>query len=223
MFFRTSGPRSGRHRSALLLPAVPMLVLAAACDSSTGTVLVQVPSVTFEAVGDALQLEANVPGSTALPEWESLDPHIVAVTRAGMAVAVAPGTARVVARVRSGSGEGTVTVLPHVSVDVVGLERLSLEDGLEQVRVDLKNLGGRGFYRLRIMRDPLEPGGEHTPIHNPWNDHAVSTGDSYWFQVTVSAPADWVVVYSRSPHSEEYRRTGCARFDGGDCPLPPLP
>jgi hypothetical protein len=215
MPFRSSDARAG---SFLLIAALAL----AGCDSSTDSVPVQVPSVTFEAVGDARQLEANIPGSTVLPEWESLNPEIVTVTRAGMAVSVAPGTARVVARVRSGEGEGTVTVLPHVSVELTAVSKQSGAEGFEDIRLDLSNTGGRGFYRFRIMRDPAQPGGQHTVITDFWNDTSIIPGASYFVQMPVPAPADWVAVYSRSPHSEEYRRTGCMRFDGGDCPLPPV-
>jgi hypothetical protein len=215
MPFRLFDSRAG---SCLLLAALAL----AGCDSSTDAVTVQVQSVTFEAVGDALQLEATVPGSTALPEWESLNPEVVTVTRAGMAVSVAPGTARVVARVRSGEGEGTVTVLPHVSVELTAVSKQDAGEGLENIRLDVTNTGGRGFYRFRVMRDPDQPGGEHTVITDFWNDTSITPGVSYFVQMSVPAPADWVAVYSRSPHSEEYRRTGCMRFDGGDCPLPPV-
>lgn len=213
-------PRSGT-RSLLAGPA--LLAALAACDDSTGpTVVMLVPTVTIEAIGDVVQLEANVTGSTLLPEWESLNPGILTVTRAGMAVAVSEGTAQVIARIGATQAQGTVHVLPEVEIQVTAATKQSEDGGLERIRLDLKNTGGRGFYRVLTYRDPAEPGGEHVGISIPLNDQSVTTGAEFFFQYSVGAPADWVVVYSRSPHSEEYRRTACVRFDGGDCPLAPL-
>jgi len=203
---------------------VPLLLgLATACDSPTGAnpQLLSVADLTIEAVGDSHQLAATQRDSSRLPTWESLDPTIASVTRAGMITGVAAGTTRVRARLGSEMVQGTVTVLPPVSVEIVGAVKDAPVNGHERVRLTLRNTGGRGFYRMHFYRAADAPGGEPRIIQQDITDLPVTVfSHEVFFHLDVAAPADWVVIYSREPNSMSFRRTGCARLDGEPgCPM----
>lgn len=209
-------------RFRIASPFAAVLLLLAACDSPTDLKLVAVPDVTLEAVGDSKQLEATVRGTEQLPIWESLHPDIATVTRAGMVTAVAPGAATVRARLGSETREGTVTVLPPVSVEITSASKQPADDGVEQITLRMRNTGGRGYYRTRFYRASATPGGEPQIISQDFNDHDISAlqPEMTW-GTQVAAPAHWVVVYSREPQSLGYRTTACVRLDGGaGCPAP---
>jgi hypothetical protein len=209
-----------RHLTGRVL-LLPLLVALAGCDSPTDPHTLQVQAATIEAIGDALQLEATVQGTDRLPEWESLNPEIVAVTRAGMAVAVAPGTARVRARVGSQVAEGNVTVLPPVDVQLLSLALSADPEGRPRVQMRLRNAGGRGYYKYEYWRMRETEGGEHRRVLSFTNDFDALVGMDISGGSTGFEAPDWVIVYSREPHSTQYRRTGCMRVDGGvPCPVP---
>jgi hypothetical protein len=130
------------------LPLVAAL-LAIGCDSPTEPVRLVVPQLTIEAVGDSRQLEATIFGSDVLPEWESLSPELVSVTRAGMVTALASGEARVRARVGTSVAEGKVTVLPAAVVAITSAERQTSSSGAAEIRLRLQNSGGRSSMRAR--------------------------------------------------------------------------
>lgn len=198
------------------------LVVAAglACDSPTEPTL-GVIDLTLEAVGDAAQLTANVMGSSQLPRWESLDDDVVTVTEAGMAVAVAPGTATVRARIGSRTAEGTVTVLPPVDVELSQLAWGTDPGGMTGMTMRLRNLGGRGFFRMEYWKQRATPDGEHQRILYYFNDVEAPVGmDVTHGNYIIDEPADWVVVQVREPRSVDYVVTSCVRLDGGQpCPM----
>lgn len=201
-------------------PLLMIAVAAAACDSPTEPAL-GVPPVTLEAVGDAVQLEADGAGDD-LPRWESLDPDIVTVTPAGMAVAVAEGTATVRARLGSRTAEGQVTVMPPVEVVISDLHVVT-EGDLEGMSMRLANMGGRGFYRLEFWGERSDGEVEHRIIQRSGiPDYPAEVGlDVVYQNLALPEIADWVIVYSREPLSLGYELTGCVRLDGGSpCPLP---
>jgi hypothetical protein len=206
------------------LPGLAVLVLgvlAAACDSVTEPPL-HVPAVTLEAVGDVAQLLASG-ADGALPSWESLDPTVVTVTQAGMAVAVASGSARVRARLGSRTAEGTVTVLPPVAVTISDFRVVTNGNGeYAGMAMQLKNEGGRGYYRLQFWKERAEGETEHRLILNFITDSEAPVGMDIQSAVNLTAePADWVMAYSREPSSLGYTRTACVRMDGGTpCPMP---
>ncbi len=203
------------------LSALALVLVAAACESPTDPITVRVKNATLEAVGDARQLEATVANSDRLPEWESLNPEIVTVTRAGMAVAVAPGTARVRAKVGSVVSEGNVTVMPRVEVQLTSLTLVTEPSGQPGTRMQLRNVGGRGFFRLEYWQARESAGGEHRRVASWMNDFEAPAGMDVSFNTAGIAVPDWVVIYSREPNSTEYRLTGCLRMDGGTpCPMP---
>lgn len=199
------------------------LLIAAGCDSPTDPVRLVIPTVTLEAAGDSKQLEASVFGSDALPEWESLTPELVTVTRAGMVTAIAAGEARVRARIGSHTAEGTVTVLPPVSVEILTATRQVLASGDTSVSVNVRNTGGRGFFRIEYWRERESGEDLHQPVLRPMIDDAAPVGLQFTAGNTLPGMSgvDWVVIYSREPHSLTYRTTGCVRLDGGSpCPAP---
>jgi hypothetical protein len=211
------------RRTLIPWSAVAALVtIAAACDSSPTDLPMHVPAVTLEAVGDAHQLTA---GGTdgALPFWESLDTTVVTVTPAGMAVARAPGTARVRARLGSRTAEGTVSVLSPVEVTISDL-RVTTDAGgaYAGMAMQLRNLGGRGYYRLQFWKERADGEDEHRIVLNYTTDMEAPVAMDVQFGTNLPAePADWVVAYSREPVSLGYVRTGCMRLDGGaPCPIP---
>jgi hypothetical protein len=197
--------------------------LAAACDSPTGTnpQLISVADLTIEAVGDSHQLVATQRDSSRLPSWESLDPTVAAVTRAGMITGMGAGTTRVRARLGSEMVEGNVTVLPPVSIEIVAAAKDPPVNGSERVRLTIRNTGGRGFYRMHVYRTAATPDAQPTIIQQDLTDLPTTVfSHEIFHHRDVAAPADWVVVYSREPHSMEWRRTACARLDGeAGCPM----
>ena len=198
-----------------------LAVLSTACDSVTEPSL-YVPPVTLEAVGDAAQLVASG-ANGALPSWESLDPTIVTVTPAGMVVAVASGSARVRARLGSTTAEGTVIVLPPVSVTISDFRVVTNGSGeYAGMAMQLKNEGGRGYYRLQFWKERAEGETEHRRILNFITDSEAPVGMDIQSVVNLTTePADWVVAYSREPGSLGYTQTACVRMDGGTpCPMP---
>lgn len=210
------------RRMAMAPALLPLLVgLAAACESPTELPLV-VPTSTLEAVGDAMQLTAhNADGG--LPLWESLDTTVVTVTPAGMAVAVAPGTAAVRARLGSRTAEGTVVVMEPVEILISDLD--VVVDSLGQflgMKMRLKNAGGRGFFRVDYWRERGQGEAEHTRVLHMTTDLEALVGmDVQSSNYLMSDPADWVVAYSREPNSLGYVMTSCVRLDGGTpCPMP---
>ncbi len=208
-------------RLRLSAPVLALLLFAAACDSPTDPINISMQSVTLEAVGDSKQLEATVTGSDRLPEWESLNPEIVTVTRAGMVTAVAPGTAKVRATIGLQSAEGTVTVLPPVEVQLTSLSVTTEPSGQPRVQMQLRNTGGRGFYKIEFWQMRETPGGEHRRVLSQMNDSEAPVGMDISSAIIGFVRPDWVIVYSRAPNSTEYRMTGCRRVDGGTpCPMP---
>jgi hypothetical protein len=208
--------------SRLPVGALPLVLLATGlggCSDDQLPPALYVPNYTIEAVGDAIQLEATLGGTHHLAEWESLSPQVASVTRAGMAVGMAPGEAAVRARVGSATREAKVTVLPAVNVGITSASRFT-EGAQERARVQLKNTGGRGYYRLQLWRDASEPAGLPSVVSNPLNEHAAPVGMDISSTHDLFLPADFAVVYSREPVSLGYVRTACVRFDGGACTLP---
>jgi len=199
-----------------------LAALAAGCDSTTDPPLLHVPTQTLEAVGDAIQLAASG-AEGKLPFWESLDTTIVTVTPAGMARAIAPGTAGVRARLGSRSAEGTVRVLDPVEIQISDLRILKDAEGAYAgMAMQLRNAGGRGYYRLQFWRERAEGETGHQIVLNYATDIEAPVGMDV--QSTTHGlpeqPADWVVAFSREPNSMSYVRTACVRLDGEPCPMP---
>lgn len=210
------------HRRTLRwMPALALLALAAACESPTEPLSLFVPAVTLEAVGDAAQLVAGN-AEESLPHWESLDPAVVTVTPAGMAVAVAEGTATVRAKLGSRTAEGTVTVLPPVTVVLTDLAVVTAPDGATGMGMRVRNEGGRGYFRLEYWRQKTGDETVHKRILHYLTDSEAPVGLDIGHQSFLGAEtADWVVAYSREPMSTHYVMTGCVRLDGGTpCPMP---
>jgi hypothetical protein len=213
--------RMALGRGVLGVAVLALAVVAAACDSITELPL-HVPAVTLEAVGDAAQLVASG-ADGALPFWESLDTAVVTVTPAGMAVAVASGSAQVRARLGSRTAEGTVTVLPPVAVTISSFRVLTNSNGeYNGMAMQLKNEGGRGYYRLQFWKERAEGETEHRMILNFTTDSEAPVGMDVQAGYHLTAePADWVTAFSREPNSLSYTRTACVRLDGGTpCPMP---
>lgn len=214
-------PRAYRIALALLLPAV-----AAACDSATEPEpRIHVFDRTLEAVGDAAQLEVLVDGVPATARWESLGPDIVAVTETGMATAVSDGTASVRATIMSRSAVGEVTVLPPVDVQLSELATVTDPSGKDGMRMRIRNLGGRGYYRLEFWK--INPDGSHERVLHYGSDAEAPVGlDIMYDNYLLDEPADWVLALSREPLAVESLRTSCVRLDGQpECPsdLPQQP
>jgi hypothetical protein len=209
------------HRSQPLISLLGVLLLAAACDSPTDPITLRGGEVTLDAAGEIVQLEATVSGTDRLPEWESLHPNIVTVTRAGMATAVSAGTATVKARLAGVETSVIVTVLPPVNVEILSATSQHAGGG-QDITLRLRNAGGRGFYRMRFYRASATPGGEPQIVAQDLTDAPVPARiDNVSFGTQVSSSAEWVVIYSREPHSQAYRTTACARLDGAaGCPMP---
>lgn len=199
--------------------ALAVAVLATACDSPTEVTLGVVP-ITLEAVGDMAQLEANVRGSGQLPRWESLDPSVVTVTEAGMVTAVGAGTATVRASIGSRTAEGRVTVLPPVRVTLSDFHLVEQEGRIGMV-MRIRNEGGRGAYRLQFWRERSGPGEDHELVLTHSMDSEAPVGlDITHSSFLLAEPADWVMAYSREPHSLVHYPTSCVRLDGGTpCPM----
>jgi hypothetical protein len=210
-----STPRvASRIALTLLLPA-----LAVACDSSTEPEpQLHVPDLTLEAVGDAGQLAIRLDGEVVAARWESLTPTIVTVTESGVATAVAAGAATVRARVGSRTADGTVTVLPAVNVQLSELALVTDPSGAEGMRMRLRNLGGRGYYRLEFWK--FNPDGSHERLLYFGSDAEAPVGlDIRYDNYLLSEPADWVLALSRQPLSLEAVPTSCVRLDGhSECP-----
>lgn len=205
---------ASRIAFALLVPA-----LAVACDSSTGPEpQLHVPDLTLEAVGDAGQLVARLDGEAVAARWESLTPTIVTATEAGVATAVAAGTATVRARVGSHAADGTVTVLPAVNVQLSDLALVTDPSGNEGMRMRLRNLGGRGYYRLEFWRFAQD--GSHQRVLYFGSDAEAPVGlDITYDNYLLDEPADWVLALSREPLSMAAVQTSCVRLDGqAECP-----
>lgn len=202
------------------------LALAVACDSGTEPEpRLHVSALTLQAVGDAAQLEVLEDGVPTSARWASLDPEMVAVTEAGLATAVSEGTATVRATVNFRSVEGEVTVLPPVNIQLSELSVVTDPTGREGTRMRVRNLGGRGYYRLEFWK--INPDGSHTRIISYANDAEAPVGlDIIHDNYLAEEPADWVLALSREPLSLEAVRTSCVRMDGQpECPsdLPQQP
>lgn len=196
------------------------LLLLTSCDSATEPSLLSVQGVTLEAVGDVKQLEANVRGTDRLPTWESLDPAIATVTRAGMVTAVSAGTAKVVARIGGETVQGNVVVLPPVNVEITRTETEALAQG-ERVTVHIRNHAGRGFYRMRFYRHSGTPGDAEIVMQDLTDTAIAANQPEIFTGLELPTQADWVVIYSREPQSLSYRTTACVRLDGVEgCPSP---
>lgn len=202
------------------MPALALVIALGACDDPTDPIPLYVPTVTLEAVGDAAQLTATNAGDD-LPHWESLDPSVVTVTPAGMAVAVSAGTATVRATLGSRTAEGTITVLPPVDVIVYDLEVVT-EAGQTGMGMRVKNEGGRGYFRMEFWREKTGAETEHKRIIHYLTDLEASVGMDISHQNFLSdETADWVIVYSREPMATHYTLTSCVRLDGATpCPMP---
>jgi hypothetical protein len=211
-----------KTRTLRLLAAAPLMLLAA-CDYPTDPVRLIVPKMTLEATGDSKQLEATIFGSEALPEWESLTPELISVTRAGMVTALAAGEGRVRARIGASVAEGTVTILQPVSVEILSATRSTSPTGNPEITLRLRNTAGRGFYRIDYWQVRETPDGEHRPVLRQMTDTPapvdmdISAGNG----LPGMEQVDWVIVYSRAPDDLSFRTTGCLRMDGGSpCPIP---
>lgn len=203
-----------RAAAAILLAAV-----FAGCDTGTEPDLeLYVSSLTLEAVGDEAQLQLAGTDGIGSVRWTSLAPAVVTVTEDGLAKAVAPGTATVRATVGSTTAEGTVTVLPAVSIELSEVAWITDGQGDQALSVRIRNTGGRGHYRLEYWK--IDPTGNHQRLLADGSDVDAPVGlDMVHRTFLLDEPADWVVAWSREPRSLEAVRTGCARLDGGeDCP-----
>jgi hypothetical protein len=205
-----------RYRIALI---ALIAALTVACDSGTEPEpRLHVSELTLEAVGDAAQLQVLVDGMPTSARWVSLDPEIVQVTEAGTATAVSDGTARVRATIASRSAEGLVTVLTPVNIQLSELATVTDPSGEEGTRMRIRNLGGRGYYRLEFWK--LNPDGSHTRVVFYNDDAEAPVGlDIIHYNYLADEPADWVLAFSREPLSLAPVRTSCVRLDGHpDCP-----
>lgn len=213
-------------RAAVALAALALGILPVACDSptDTGDIQVRVLNATLEAVGDSVQLSAMVNGTDAAPSWESLDPDIITVTPTGMAHAIAAGTGAVRVRVGRDEAQGTVTVLPPIDIRVSDLERITSPEGAEGMRMRVRNLGGRGYYRLEFWK--LDVGGTHRRILGYRSDTEAPAGmDIVHTNYLTGEAADWVIAYAREPRAESHVLTSCTGRDDFLCPdnLPEQP
>jgi hypothetical protein len=193
------------------------------CDSPTEPVRLLIPALTLEAVGDSRQLEASIIGSNVLPEWESLNPELVTVTRAGMVTALAPGEAKVRARIGGSVAEGRVTVLPPANVVIANASRQVAVSGAVELALRLQNTGGRGYYRMDLWQARQTPDGEHQPVLRFTTDSEAPAGMDIVFRSGLPGMerVDWVMIHSRDPGTLGYRATSCVRLDGGTpCPIP---
>ena len=203
-----------------------LAVAVAGCDTGTEPdIELYVSSLTLEAVGDEAQLQATVTDGSGPVRWTSLAPAVVTVTQDGLAKAVATGTATVRATIGSRMAEGTVTVLPPVSIALSELAWITDARGDRAMSVRIRNTGGRGHYRLEYWK--TDPTGRHERILADGSEIDAPVGLNMVHRTfLLEEPADWVVAWSREPESLEAVRTGCARLDGGDvCPsdLPEQP
>jgi hypothetical protein len=207
------------------IPVLTLVTLAtlAGCESPTDPPLLHVQAQTLEAVGDAIQLVAS--GTQGeLPFWESLDTAVVSVTPAGMARARTPGTARVRARLGSRTADGTVLVMDPVDVRISDLRILTNAAGeYAGMAMQVRNVGGRGYYRLQFWRERAEGEADHRSVLSFSTDTEAPVGMDYQTSTggVPAEPADWVVAYSRAPNDVGFVRTACVRLDGGQpCPMP---
>jgi hypothetical protein len=205
------------------LPLLATLLLTVACESPVGSYSLRAEPSVLEAVGDTRQLEAIVVGTDRLPEWESLRPEIVTVTRDGLATAVSPGEGLVKARIGRREIATVVTVLPAVDLKILSVSKQPAQGGYEQATLRMNNPGGRGYYRTRFYRASSAPGGEPQLVYQDESDHEIpGRADDFMFSVPVPAPVDWVIVRTREPRSEVYGVAACVRFDGvAGCPMTP--
>lgn len=192
-------------------PALLVAALAVSCDSPT-ELQVFVTSVTLEARGDVAQLEARVEGSGPAPRWESLDPEIVTVTEAGLATAVAPGTATVQVHVGSHVADGRVTVLPPVDVRLSELAVVTDPSGAEGMAMRIRNHGGRGFFRLEFW-DRDDRGQMRRVLFYATDSEADAWMNIRHESFLLDEPADWVAAYSREPVATEHVRTSCVALN----------
>ena len=208
-----------------LLALSLVLMIGSACDSSTepDPIRLAVADDTLEAVGDVKQMESTVTGTDELPEWVSLHPEIATITRAGTITAVAPGTATVRASVGGRTAEAEVTVLPLVDVQLESVTSTIDQSGTPEIILELRNAGGRGFYRVDMWKERASAGQDHQIVLRDFNDRPAPVEMDISFSTVHPAmdEVDWVVIYSRTPNSVDYRVTGCIRVDGGTpCPIP---
>ena len=208
-------------RIAPRIASLLLLGLVAGCDLATDPApvpTIQVTDLTLEAVGDAAPLEAVIAGSEESPAWESLDPSIVAVSSDGRATAIASGTATVRARIGEVTGEGTVTVLPPVRIDLSELVVVTDPTGIQGLGMRVRNTGGRGYYRLEFWR--FTPDGRHERALYYDSDAEAPVGlDIEYRNFLLDEPADWVIAFVREPYAQALTRTSCVWLgDGPACP-----
>jgi hypothetical protein len=214
------------HFPIRALVAAGALFFAAACESDPGEpawVTLLPGSFTLEAIGDSLRIGTTTSRTSAPLAWETSNPAVVTVNSSGVATATGPGTATVTARVQGAHASSTVTVLPLTNVEVVNPRYETNLAGSPGFRIDLRNTGGRGFFRLEFWKFSDTPGGEPRRVLNEvgMRDVAVGMNSSTWYDSFREGSVDWVVVYSRDPVSTQERRTSCVRVVGqAGCPLP---
>jgi hypothetical protein len=223
MKVQSSSVSRGRAGVAAIAIAVSVIG-AAACDDATGpdTPLV-VTAATIEAVGDTVVMTAV--GNPAGVVWSSLDPDIVTITSSGIATGKAAGTGRVQAKAGSRVATAAITVLPAAEVQI--WHAALTVDGAEQEKMTLRlrNMGGRGYYRLEVYR--WGSNGEPVPVLIDVTDLPTTVGMDVQFTAWLTVPAgavhagDWVVVRSREGSLGTLRPTSCVLLHGeGQCVIP---
>lgn len=200
---------------------VALAALLVACDGGTEPLVprLRVTDTVIEARGDTASLTALSDGVVAVAEWESLDPGIVTVTGAGLATAMAPGTARVRATFGAAEDTGTVTVLPPAEIVLSDLAVVTDPGGQQGMSMRIRNAGGRGYYRLEFWKYDAQ-GAKQRVLYYSTDVEAPAGLDIQHQTFVADALADWVLAYSREPLADELTRTSCARLDGEAEPCP---
>lgn len=204
--------------------AILLAIGAVACDDATGPAGdLLITSATIEAVGDTVVMTAV--GNPSGVVWTSLDPAIVKITTSGIAVGKAAGTARVQAKAGSKVATASITVLPATEIQI--WHAALTVDGAEQEKMTLRlrNMGGRGSYRLEVYRRGSN--GETIPVLIDVTDLPATVGMDVQYNTWLTVPAgaahggDWVVVRSREGSLGALRPTSCVLLHSqGQCVIP---
>jgi hypothetical protein len=139
-----------------------------------------------------------------------------------MVTAVSPGTITVTARADGAQGTGTVTVLPLASVEAYDLRMQNPPHGGRNLRVMLRNTGGRGHYTMSVYRLVPVPGGEPREVRSTYVDFTAVPGMDISADFTIAAEetVSFVAIWTREAGAIQHRRTSCVRMDGQPgCPL----